>query len=133
MSVNAYMADVTEEKHRTKRVAFMSGLFPIGFNIGKACGGIIKERLGFLYNFSIGMLMSLIAMLYVQIFVKDSIKIRNARVKREMEEKGETALADIVDLRELTFKEKIKTLFQVGNLKEGFKALFEKREHNLRY
>ncbi len=132
MSVNAYMADITEEKHRTKRVAFMSGLFPIGFNIGKALGGLIKERLGFMYNFSIGMLLSLTAMLYVLLFVKDSMKIRDARLQRELEERGETQLAELLDLKKLTFKEKFKALFDLRNLKAGFSALFEKRPHNLR-
>ena len=88
MSVNAYMADVTEPAHRTKRVAFMSGLWPVGFNIGKALSGVIKERLGFMYNFSLGMLLSLSAMLYVAVFVKDSIAIRNMRIKKELQEKG---------------------------------------------
>ncbi len=107
MSVNAYMADITEEKHRTKRVAFMSGLFPIGFNIGKALGGLIKEQLGFMYNFGIGMLLSLTAMLYVLLFVRDSIKIRDARLRKEMEETGDTRLQELVNLRELTWKEKV--------------------------
>lgn len=88
MAVNAYMADVTAPEHRTKRIAFMSGLWPVGFNIGKALSGVIKDNLGFMYNFSIGMLLSLSAMLYVQVFVKDSITIRNERIKKELQEKG---------------------------------------------
>lgn len=54
MSVNAYMADVTSAEHRTKRIAFMTGLWPIGFNVGKACSGVIKTKLGFMYNFRQG-------------------------------------------------------------------------------
>ena len=90
MAVNAYMADVTDPEHRTKRVAFMSGLWPVGYNIGKALSGVIKDNLGFMYNFAIGMLLSLSAMLYVMIFVKDSITIRNERIKKELKEKGKT-------------------------------------------
>ena len=51
MACNAYLADITEPKHRTKRVAFMSGCFWIGYSSGKALSGVIKEELGFMYNF----------------------------------------------------------------------------------
>ena len=34
----------------------MTGTFFIGYNIGKAMSGVIKEELGFLYNFALGML-----------------------------------------------------------------------------
>ena len=34
----------------------MTGTFIIGYNSGKALGGVIKEELGFMYNFSLGIL-----------------------------------------------------------------------------
>ena len=96
MSVNAYMADITSPETRTKRVAFMSGLFPIGFNIGKALSGVIKTRLGFMYNFGIGMALSTTAMLYVLFFVKDSIAIRERRLRMEKVGKNEFQLFYVI-------------------------------------
>lgn len=124
MAVNAYMADVTDHKHRTKRVAFMAGLWPVGFNIGKALSGVIQSRLGFLYNFGIGMLLSLVAMVYVVIFVPESTKLRDKRMGVEREKKKESVME--------SWTKKFKDLFDFSNLKEGFRAVFRKRAHNLR-
>ncbi len=141
MAVNAYMADVTHEKNRTMRVAFMSGLFPIGFNIGKGLSGPIKTHLGFMYNFAIGMLLSLFSMLYVLLFVRDSMKIRDKRLRKEREELRKVGgdlgvLANMMGAEEeekkYTLKEQVKTLFDLTNLKEGYQALIRKRDHNLR-
>ena len=117
----------------------MTGLWPVGFNIGKALSGLIKNKLGFMYNFGLGMLLSLTAMCYVMIFVKDSIKIREARIKREIAEKTghledfnqeEEEREEESDLRR--WRRKLRSLFDLTNLKEGFRAVFLRRKHNLR-
>lgn len=128
MSVNAYMADVTDPKVRTKRMAFMTGLWPVGFNVGKAVSGIIKTKLGFLYNFSIGLLLCLTAMVYMLIFVRDSFKARDARLARE---NGEDVEAKPVKKRD-DLATQVRTLFDIRNLKRGFAALGRKRPHGLR-
>jgi hypothetical protein len=43
---------------------------------GNATSGYIKRNLGFMYNFSLGMLFAMIAMGYTVLFVKDSKEIR---------------------------------------------------------
>ena len=131
MSVNAYLADVTSPETRTKRVALMSGLWPIGYNIGKALSGVVKTELGFLANFSLGMALSLCAMLYIMFFVRDSIKIREARLARERSARGQVEVK-AEPLRKYTRGEKFKALFDLTNLKAGFRALFAKRNGNLR-
>ena len=68
---------------RTKRFAFLDGVFPIGLNIGTFLGGIIKYKLGFYYNFGLGMLCATLAVLYCIFFVKDSRVIRDERIKKE--------------------------------------------------
>ena len=134
MAINAYMADVTAEKHRTKRVAFMCGLWPIGFNVGKALSGVIQSRLGFMYNFSLGLLLSMVAMCYMTIFVRDSIKIRDKRLERERIERGEEPIETIkLDESDAArWKRKIRSLFDIRNMKEGFVAVFKKRDNNMR-
>ena len=125
MSVNAYMADITSEKTRTKRVAFMTGLWPIGMNIGKALSGVIKDNLGFMYNFGLGMLLAALSGLYVIVFVKDSVEIRKQRLEREGYPEGYKE-------PEASEKSGIRTLFNLDNVKMGVKALLKKRPHNIR-
>ena len=64
LACNAYLADITDPKHRTKRVAFMTGSYFIGYNIGKALAGVIKEELGFMYNFGFGMGVAILTGVY---------------------------------------------------------------------
>ena len=126
MSVNAYMADITSEQTRTKRVAFMTGLWPIGSNIGKALSGVIKENLGFMYNFGLGMLLAALSGLYVIIFVKDSVDIRKKRLQKEGYPEGYKEPEDNNE------KKGFKYLFSLDNVKMGVKALLKKRKHNIR-
>ena len=72
----SYMADISDTKSRTKRLSLLDGLFPLGFYIGNASSGYIKKNLGFMYNFSLGMLFAMLAMGYTCLFVKDSRHIR---------------------------------------------------------
>ena len=71
---------------RTKRFAYLDGVFPLGFYIGNSLSGIIKARLGFTYNFSLGMICATLAVLYCVFFVKDSRIIRDERIKKERAE-----------------------------------------------
>jgi hypothetical protein len=44
--------------------------------LGNASSGYIKRNLGFMYNFSLGMLFAILSMGYTVLFVKDSKDIR---------------------------------------------------------
>ena len=131
MACNAYLADVTDPKNRTKRVAFMTGLLYPGFNIGRALSLPIKEHLGFMHNFAFGMLAQMITVLYVIVVVPDSIRIREKRLKKqraEMKGTGEIDLAiEDYDSKQAeqamksSFKDKAKSLFSLKNIKEAVK------------
>ncbi len=131
MACNAYLADITNPKNRTKRVAFLSGCWPIGFNLGKALSGLIKNNLGFMYNFGFGMIVSVLTAFYVINFVPDSIPIRDARMRKEAQERAERkARGEVVAEEEeppprrekaTKLSERVKHMFDLSNLKEGFK------------
>ena len=125
MACNAYLADITDPKHRTKRVAFMSGCYWIGSNSGKALGGIIKEELGFMHNFGLGMLASVLTGIYAVVFLKDSTRIRQARLQEEARLAGIKEDPEnkekVEEVDKPTTKEKLRQLFSLKNVKDGFK------------
>ena len=129
MACNAYLADITDSKHLTKRVAFMTGGCLIGFNIGKGLSGVINEELGFMYNFAFGMLSSVLTAVYAIVFLKNSIHIREMRLhegtgRAVVEREGKTNLVyqkDGKQFKEATTQEKVKQFFSFKNIKDGVK------------
>ena len=119
----------------------MSGCYWIGSNSGKALGGIIKEELGFMHNFGLGMLASVLTGIYAVVFLKDSTRIRQARLREEARLAGNTEDPDskekveemdcntedpenkekVEEVDKPTTKEKLRQLFSLKNVKDGFK------------
>ena len=56
LAAYSYIADVTSAENRTQRIAFLDGLWPIGYFFGMYLAGQIKTNLGYMYNYSLGML-----------------------------------------------------------------------------
>ena len=83
MASYSYISDVSDPKTRTKRFAYLDGVFPLGFYIGNSLAGIIKKTLGFYYNFGLGMLCASMAVLYCIFFVQDSRILRDERIKNQ--------------------------------------------------
>ena len=129
MACNAYLADITDPKHLTKRVAIMSGSSLIGINIGKGLSGVINEELGFMYNFAFGMLSSVLTAVYAIVFLKNSVRLREMRLHHktgidvvEMKEKTNLdSLRNGKQLNAATTHEKIRQLFSFKNIKDGMK------------
>ena len=129
MACNAYLADITDPKHLTKRVAIMSGGSLIGINIGKGLSGVINEELGFMHNFAFGMLSSVLTAVYAIVFLKNSVRLREMRLHHKtgidvVEMKGKTNLDSLRDGKQLnaaTTHEKIRQLFSFKNIKDGMK------------
>lgn len=89
LAANCYIADITDASSRTKRMSFLYGLHPVGTNIGKALSGVIKSKLGLMYNFTIGLVVTSISLLYMIIFVKDSRDIIRGKMIAQGEKPGE--------------------------------------------
>ena len=72
----SYITDISTPKSRTKRLAFLDGLFPIGFFTGMALSGFMKKELGYIPHFGIAMGCAIAAMLWALVILKDSRKMR---------------------------------------------------------
>ena len=133
MACNAYMADVIGLKHMTKRVAILTGFFFAGFNIGRGLSGVINNELGFTYNFGFGILVSVLTGAYALIFLKDSISIREERIRRDIEadkswdaapeEQGGRGEVVVMEVPKTTRMTKLTQLFSLNNVREGFRLV----------
>ena len=83
LAAYSYISDVTDPESRTKRFAYLDGLFPLGFHIAKALSGPIQKHLGLIYNFAIGMLFAVLCLAYCIIFVKESRPKVDKKLARE--------------------------------------------------
>jgi len=121
----AYISDVSTKEQRTKRLAFLDGLFPAGFFFGMSLSGPIKEKIGFIGNFSLGLTFALLCMFYAIFFVKDSRQNRPQEVQEYL---------DMVEKMEGKKEKKggLRAMFDIQNVKDGFKTVFRKRDNNLR-
>jgi hypothetical protein len=60
-------------KFTTVRLAVVDGLIYLGFYVGNAMAGPVKNNLGLEYNFALGILFSVIAAAYTIIYIKETL------------------------------------------------------------
>ena len=134
MGCYSYISDITRPRNRTKRLAFLDGLFPIGFFTGLALSGIIKNKLGFYANFGLGIAGTLMAMLYAIFVLKDSRDLRPAEVLEEKKRREEVLLGGGAEESDDVKKSKsgIAGIFDLDNFVRAFKVTFKKRQNGLR-
>ena len=66
----SYISDISQPNQRTKRLAYLDGMFPAGFFIGMGMSGFIKSRLGYYGNFGLGIAMICLCLTYTIFFLK---------------------------------------------------------------
>ena len=92
----SYITDISSPEMRTIRIAFIDGLFPVGFYVGNALAGPVQKYLGPTYNFGLGMSFALLATLYAMFFLKDSRSQMITKLK-EVGEKHSTPNSNLTE------------------------------------
>ena len=73
----------------TVRLAIMDGIHYLGFYVGNAIAGPVKDNFGLKYNFALGLLFAIIAGAYTLLFIKETL------VKQTDEHEPEKASLEI--------------------------------------
>ena len=84
----------------------------------------MKEELGFTCTFAFGTLVSVLSCLYAMLFLKDSAFLREVRLRQEAAGDGrgnETVKKDLLNISNSAFKEKLKEMFSLMNVKSVLK------------
>ena len=126
----SYISDISDKRTRTRRLAFLDGLFPIGFLAGMALSGFVQGSLGYLGNFGIAMGCAVAAMIWAMLFLKDSRTMRPTEVEREGTEMKE----DVANSGEKGCWNRffLSTMFDVKNIKRAIRVTFKRRAYNVR-
>ncbi len=127
MAVFAYIADITKAETRTKRMAILSAMWPIGFATGKNIGALVKEKFGYVATFALGSTLSVLAIVHTVCILKES-KLEE-RVDNNDDDKSKEIMPSIPNNSWAT---KVKTFFHYKNIMSGVKVIFIKRPHNQR-
>ena len=76
-------------KFTTVRLAVVDGLIYLGFYVGNAMAGPVKDNLGLEYNFALGILFAVIAAAYTIIYIKETLVQTEVGTKSEEEQNFE--------------------------------------------
>ena len=76
-------------KFTTVRLAVVDGLIYLGFYVGNAMAGPVKDNLGLEYNFALGILFAVIAAAYTIICIKETLVQTEVGTKSDEEQNFE--------------------------------------------
>ncbi len=82
MAIYSYLADITPIETRTKRMGWMDAVWYLGGPIGTVLGGWLYQTYGYVTVFSVSAALWSICLVYVIVFVKESIVKREKTLKR---------------------------------------------------
>ncbi|TRY70647.1 hypothetical protein TCAL_13288 [Tigriopus californicus] len=122
---NCYMADITDPSTRTKRIAFISGMFSLGGKGGGLLSGYAFDSFGFLGCFLLSCASITASLLYVAFAIPESLETRNCRLKTILSEE---------EYQEYLGRQEEKQRFPLHpvHIKDTLASALKKREHGLR-
>uniref|UniRef100_T1J6Z1 Major facilitator superfamily (MFS) profile domain-containing protein n=1 Tax=Strigamia maritima TaxID=126957 RepID=T1J6Z1_STRMM len=103
------IADITDTSQRVVRFAIVQTAFICGMPIGSSCGSLVLAKFGYVTVYSINLVMYIITLLYILIFVKETIHAPTAQTLRYA------------------------FVFRLSNVTENLASVYKKREHNGRF
>lgn len=157
-AANSYISDVTSEETRTSRLGLANSLWFLGGPVGTLMGKYIYEAGGYQVLFGTSLGMSLLALLYIIIFLpeshgvfanfsklekklppKQSLRLRESIAWVYGLDKGDRRKKDLMETKSVLQKAKHITVSQMfkdfinpQRFIESFKCTFQKREGHIR-
>ena len=93
-----------------------------------AISGTIQQKLGYYANFGLGVGFSILAVLWSAFMLKDSRSMRPQQVKDEIKRSNVGG-----EHNENKKSWSLVTVFDISNVKDGFRGVFKKRDKNRRF
>ena len=121
IATKCFIVDITSVEKRTTRLAVLDAFYGVGYLIGFPTGTFIKKQFGYVPLFSLTLGLSIFAMIYVAVFIKDSYQLSTEEDKIVFNTKR---AANRLKCDRGVFR-------SIFNLTvSSFKSLFKKRSNN---
>ncbi|XP_066939777.1 lysosomal proton-coupled steroid conjugate and bile acid symporter SLC46A3-like [Macrobrachium rosenbergii] len=147
-AANSYVGDVTSEESRTSRVGLANSIWFLGGPAGTLLGTYIYSQGGYLPLFATSLVFSLIAVIYIMVFLPESHGPFAKKTGTESSQKTILNMRDSVAVvyglesnaskaanqsqQEITIGTMIKDFFNPRRILDSFKSTLRKREGNTR-
>ncbi|XP_070578160.1 proton-coupled folate transporter-like [Ptychodera flava] len=127
-TVYSYMADITDKETRTRRVGIVESMTFLGSTIGLLCGGIMIDNVGFVPVFIFYGALSLTTFLYILLWLKESVQVKQTMRKQHPDASPGNVQADNQDIQMSKAEKKLcRELCRLENVKKSLCVCFKKR------